>query len=213
MIVSEGSSSELLSSCESIAGRLTRDDIVILGFGSHDRDLHKFHSNLCISINMLYRASVYIVPVNHNPCFDEYQLCNSMKIWTRHFDRCNFVDLKRSFFYGKLYHTHSHYIKDICNKINIYIDFLEYKKQFLTFKNISKIRINNSESKQVRNKHNCSLISNEAPKRGTIPYYFRFMKRPQFQNLMASPKHNVGNQTKLICEPNATDSKFFRPAH
>lgn len=177
-IFSGAPSSEMLKSCKNISSNLSKDDIVILGFGSHDSDLNLFHSNLCIAINMLAKSTVYIIPVYHSPYFNENKLYKAMKLWIKHFENCSVIDYSDSVFSND-----SSLTNIICSKINLHIDYYEYKKQFLTFQNMRKLIKNNvkkgndmntiiNRSKKFFNNKN-----NQTPKKGTIPYYFKIINR------------------------------------
>lgn len=155
----------MLRCCQALSGHVTKDDIVILGFGTHDNDIHKFHSNLCIAINMLNKSKIYIVPVFRNLYFNEIQLFNCMKLWTKHFDKCTLIDIN-DFILCSDYNLK----KNICNKINLCIDYCEYKKQFLTCKNLRNLMKNNVREDNVK-------YTDILPKRSTIPFYFKVLNK------------------------------------
>lgn len=193
IILSDASSSEILTYCEQISKTISRDDIVILGFGSHDKDLHKLHSNLCIAINLLAKSTIYVIPINCSPYFNEFKLYKAMKMWTKHFEKCYILEYSNHLKYCNNFH----YLNFICNKINLCIDYIEYKLQFLTFKNINNLKLTNcknnnqtldftdirKKSLTFKNNNNLKLTNchynnqtldfTDIPKKGTIPFYFK----------------------------------------
>lgn len=176
-IFTGASSSEMLRCCENISKTLSQDDIVILGFGSHDNNLNRLHSNLCIAVNMLSKSTTYIVPVLHSPYFNEYKLYQAMTSWIKHFENCSVIDLNDSIFFND-----SGLTNIICKKINSHIDYNGYKNQFLTFKN-SRNLIKHNVKKDNKPTKYFDQKRPELPKKGTIPFYFTVANRPESRNV------------------------------
>lgn len=197
-IITEGTSSVLLSYCEKLKEKLSPDDVVILSFGSHDSNLHKFHANLCIAINMLSIASVIVVPIYSNPHFNARKLYVCMEIWLKHFDNCTLIN-----FYNINYNQYNSiqfYIKLITNKINYIIDYYEYKRKFLTFKNARNLTKNKCLPSLSQQQHEAV----DLPKKGTIPYYFSTIyKNPSKNTCHSSNINNYGDNS-------SNNSTFFR---
>lgn len=190
-IMTGATSTDILLECDNIAQKLTDKDSVIISVGSHDKDILRLHSNLCIIINKLNIASVFVTPVNYNPYLNEKMLNDSIKLWTRHFDRCNIIESKKKIA------NHSDYLNHICNKVNLCIDYAEYEKQFLTFTNIlGFINSNRQSPSDTRTK--------SLPKIGTIPYYFK---------LMNGKKHNkkIREEPETTQDSMSSPKTFFRP--
>lgn len=83
----------------------------------------------------------------------------------KHFDKCTLIDIN-DFILCSDYNLK----KNICNKINLCIDYCEYKKQFLTCKNLRNLFKNNVNEDNVK-------YTDILPKRGTIPFYFKVLNK------------------------------------
>ncbi|CAG5050905.1 unnamed protein product [Parnassius apollo] len=58
-IMPGATSEEILRNCDhSLLNELTENDFVIVGIGSNDKDLHRLHSDICILINKLSKATI-----------------------------------------------------------------------------------------------------------------------------------------------------------
>lgn len=198
-IKNDASSTDIITYCDVLQNDLTKDDIVVLGLGCHDNDIHVLHSNLCIAISKLNKASVLLVPVHQNRHFNERTLNHNLKLWTKHFDFCKFIDITGLFL------SKSDYLKYVCNKINICIDYKQYESQFLNRTSIKNyIRLSllhkyDSEKNHV-DKKKCEI------RPGTIPYYFQKSLPPK-SNLIEQTR-KAPDQVSLIT-PNT--KCFFRP--
>lgn len=135
-IITGGTSTEILEKCANISTQLTRQDIVILGCGSNDNDIHKLHSNICIAISKLNKATVLLAPIKSNPYLNEKKLNYNLKLWTKHFANCNFIDI------DVLYSRNNcdmDYITLLCSKVNIWIDYRQYEHEFLSINSLKNI--------------------------------------------------------------------------
>lgn len=182
LIMPGATSTELLVQCEKLLNKIKNNDIVVLGIGNNDNNLHKLHSNLCIALSRLCKVTVFIVPVIKNPYLNETTLNYHLKLWTKHFENCTVIE--SNFIYRK----NCHYINYICKKINICIDYIKYELEFLNFDCIRKHNMNKksmTEIKQIKNTEDVSpsivkIIQDQktdeecaSPKKGTIPYFFK----------------------------------------
>ncbi|KAL4718912.1 hypothetical protein ACJJTC_007919 [Scirpophaga incertulas] len=132
-IINDAPSTEFLSKCDSIQKCADKNDIVILGFGNHDDDIHKLHSNICITISKFSNSSVLLLPIRHNSCFNVAQMNYCLKVWTKHFDHCTYIDTDPFDFKNFLFKRHV-----LSKRINACINYMEYKKLFLNITNIKK---------------------------------------------------------------------------
>lgn len=159
-IIPEATSTEILNCCNNLKKHLTDGDVVVLGFGSYDNNMHKLHSNICIMLNKLKKASVILLPINRNPYFNELTLNYYIKLWTRHFTFCSHIDM-HCFYFNDI-----EFRKYLLDKISLCIDYIEYKKHYLSFETIR----NHNRQKQKKTEIN---QNDKLPKKGTIPFYFR----------------------------------------
>lgn len=164
VIMPGATSTELLNQCEKLSNKIKTGDVVVLGFGNNDKDLHIFHSNLCIALNKLCKVTVLIAPIIKNLYLNENTLNYHLKLWTKHFGNCTVIEFNLI--------KNSRYIKYVCNKINICIDYYKYKTDFLNFDCIKKHNVN---KKSVDDSIQIEKTEKETttPKKGTIPYFFR----------------------------------------
>lgn len=202
-IMTGATSTELLAHCDSIACKLSSSDIVILGISSNDCDIQKLHANLCILINKFSKATVFVAPVNRNHYLNEQTLNKAVKLWTKHFDNCNVIDMDCCCL------DDVDYLNNICAKLNLSIDYTEYETQFLTFSNIrAKLRKSTSLKKNIDENHSNTKLS---AKKGTIPYYFR--ARQPITTTHTRPENVPENTSEKTNEMNAAQSErleFFR---
>lgn len=130
---------EVLQYCDKVETTLTKKDTVVISIGNHDTSPHSTYSALCIALYKLRNTNVIVLPVIKNPSLNENLLNENLQLLCKNFDNCNFIALNSI-------HTNYHhknkknYVKEICNIINVAIDYSEYKLQYLTFENLIKNR-------------------------------------------------------------------------
>lgn len=190
-IMSGATSSEILEHCNNVESKLTCNDIVILGLGSHDKDINKLHANICIAISKFNKALVLLVPVNSNPYLNENMLNNNMRLWTKHFVNCKIIDMS---IFCNNYNYDMNYIVTLCSKINVFIDYRQYEQQFLSINSIKNhLRIS---STNIRIKNNSDVI----PRKDKITYYFKPIgnKNVVKSNKDHSNQENISVQNKTF---------------
>lgn len=160
LIKPQATTSQILKHCDSLERTVSDGDIVILGLSSHDSNPQLIHSSLCVALNKLKNARVYILPVSDSHYLNERMLNNNLKMWTKHFENCTFIDINY-----KLTGYKTDYINYICKKINLMIDSAEYELQFLSPKVIASRLKNIIISRKF-------IRTDNKLKKGTIPYYF-----------------------------------------
>lgn len=211
LILTGATSTEILAFCENVVSDLNNDDIVILGCGKNDRDIHTLHSNICIALNKLKSVSVFIAPVNYNPYLNCNKLNRNIKLWTKHFTNCTVIDMD-------YYNYNDSYINYFCSRFNVCIDYFEYKKQYLTPKSIKKhIKNAIAQSKNIVNKNIVKNSKKPPIKKGTIPYYF-IKEVEQTQLRPITPPNNIDKNnyfdsvatTKKPTNSGTNDKTFFR---
>lgn len=140
-------SSVVLNTCNNLIGTFKKDDIIVISVGSNDCNPYILFTNLCNTLNYLKDHKVYVINVKYNPSLNERKLNGELKLLIRNFDNCDFihVDYKKYNFPAKTAHLDS-----ICFKLNIEIDFLEYKTKFI--QNAFKKRSHVLKSKNYKQK-------------------------------------------------------------
>lgn len=201
-ILTGATSTEILDFCTGWSKDISENDVIVLGFGSNDRDVHRLHSNICIILNQLSKNVVYCAPINCNPGLNVKTLNDNLKLWTKHFDNCTNIDMKRFNL------SHKSYVNHLCDKINAGIDYIEYKVKYLTIKSLKQHILRPAPKKTNLNNHQTQKY-----KKGTIPYYFnknRLSKAPpsalNSQNNTSIPKQGSQND----CNNSSSKHDFFR---
>lgn len=171
-------SSQIQEYCCSIENNISEGDVVILGIGSHDSNPELLHKNVCIILSKLSKATIYLLPVLHNPCLNEKTLNNHLKLWSKTFKNCTYIDVKQN--RGHYHYRKFEYFHSICSTVNLILDSRAYKMQytcslkkacstFIKYRNLNK---HYSDIKKANQRD--SKVINE-PKKGTIPYYFKMI--------------------------------------
>lgn len=179
-IKSNAMSATVLEQCSTIEQNLSSEDVVILGCGGHDTNPSKLHNSLCIALEKLKKASVYIVPVAYSESLNEKTLNYHLKLWSQNFDNCKFIDFANCY-----YASRYDYLNYICNKININIDYNVYKMEFLSRKNELKTLQGDTLSQEdntFKLRRDIESCSTKHYKKGTIPYYFQSKPKTFFRH-------------------------------
>lgn len=140
--------------------------------------------------------------MNYNPYLNSRKLNRNLNLWTKHFVNCTIIDIS-------YYNHNDNYVNNICNKLNVCIDYLEYKKQYLTQQSLRR-HIKNAifQSKSIERKP-----AKVPHKKGTIPYYFS-RGPPQTQQQPKTRPNNIeiSEQIKTFTEtpsPIQPNKKIF----
>lgn len=208
LIMSGATSTEILEKCNSVLPGLNSNDVVILGCGSHDKDIQKLHSNICIAVNVLCKAFVLIAPVNSNPYLNEKMINYNLKLWTRHFVNCEVFDMS-VLFNNRRNNSDNNYITNLCSKINTWVDYRQYEKQFLSTNSIKKrIKMYSTQSQKKNND------INSIPKKGKITFYFKPTKKnsttPMVQDNSEDNNMKLCNHNNKEQKTGQTKEIFFR---
>lgn len=193
LIKPNANSSKVLECNDDVFGAASKDDIVLLCTGSEDTNPFNVIINLSIALDKLSHVSnVYVLPVLYNPYLNERKLNSSIKLVTRNFPKCKYLEFSNS------YTTKSAYLNAVCNKINSYINFIEFGAQLLQSGRINKNRNN--------------IVQ---PRKGTIPYYFKKCNdtsNPILLNTQMSNNKwgNINSSKKLQYNSNSNNNSFFR---
>lgn len=141
---------------------LTTDDIVILALGSNDKNPQLLFNNLYNILHKLKNNIVFVLGVQSNPFLNVFKLNNELKLILNRYDNCTFLDLT---YYNYKYDYNVKFRKNIdfiCYKLNIEIDYLRYKSEY----------IDNCALQVIRQKNLSDMSKKHVYKKGTIPYYF-----------------------------------------
>lgn len=130
---------EILKHCDKVENHLSRQDIVVLSIGNHDASPHHIYSALCIALYKLQNTNVIVLPVIKNKYLNEERLNMNIQLLCKNFDHCNFISMS-SIHTNYLKKNKANFVKELCNVINVAIDYSEYKAQYLTFENLIKNR-------------------------------------------------------------------------
>lgn len=181
-------SSQVLGSVKNNMSMIKKGDIVILAVGCNDNSSSNVLSPLKNTIYCLPCNNVFIMEIPSNLNLGTYLLGSlnlQLKGLSNKYSNVKFIEMTKN--YTKI---GSYYSKtDLSFKINIEIDFLNYKNNFLDYKNIKKnIHSKNPKikkgtipflfEKQIQRNRNqkARSLCNAVPK-GTIPYYFPAIKK------------------------------------
>lgn len=150
----EASTKEILRSCTSLI--LKNDDKLVLSVGENDINPISLTSELYNVLELFKNNNIIVLSVTRNSHLNTEMLNNQLKLLCSQYKNCNFIDINNN----KNYQLRNNYHRNLCYKINLAIDYFDYKKKYLTFTN-----------KQMRLVHN--NCKPDTPKKGTIPYYFK----------------------------------------
>lgn len=172
------SSMQISEYCGSIENGISEGDVVILGIGSHDSNPEILHKNVCIALSRLSKATVYILPVLHNPHLNENTLNYHLKLWSKSFKNCTLIDIPHNS-KPNYYYTRMMYLNSISKCVNFHVDSREYELQYIhslakarcTFIKNRGLNVQHSNKKKVKQCN--SGNKNGELKKGTIPYYFK----------------------------------------
>lgn len=181
-IMPNARSSQILDYCSKLDENLTKDDVLILGIGTYDKNPEQLCIDLCVLLSKLKTPQIVILPVLSNRYLNVKTLNNHLKLWTRGFENCLFLEDRDRIPIGN-----RGYLNSICFKINILLDSRQYEKQFL---NLESLRIL-LKSRHVETK-NPKNPSPHKHRKGTIPYYFG-AKTPAIseQKSISPPANNI----------------------
>lgn len=144
---------QILSSCNDICNSTNKEDIVILGIGSHDKNPYKILSELSVSLAKLNKTNVFVLKVQSNSFLNEQLLNQKIKLVIKNYPNCKFIE---SLYYKRNVNYYLNYSKDFIYSLGYNlcteIDNLNYKKQTIDGRR--------------------SIININHIKKGTIPYYF-----------------------------------------
>lgn len=175
----DASTGDILKSCDLYD--FSCDDKLILTVGENDCDPIKISSDLYTKINSLPQVHIIVTSVTFNRHLNEQKLNDMLRLICKRFPNCTFLNLDENIYQNNTLHY------NVCHKINLIIDQIDYNKKFLNFK--KQRPINHSSLKgtipyyfkkvthDITTKNSHTLTSSQdAAKKGTIPFYFKPIK-------------------------------------
>lgn len=159
---SEAPTEVLTSSCDAL--QLNQEDKLVLCVGEEDSDPQRLSHELYYILKRT-KASVLLLSVCKNRYLNEKCLNNLLQCVSNKFKHCHFIK-------PGLYNKHS-YIRNICSKINLAVDTIDYNNKFIPckgkgFRNTNTISYDSFEYKNPCKIHRQKTITEYFPTLKTI---------------------------------------------
>lgn len=116
---------DILTDIDSLLNVITKDDIIILAVGSNDKDPFLLYNNLCNAIYKLKRFNVFVTSVIQNRYLNVEKLNFGISRMIANYQNATFINIKLRNLGLKSY------LKELTFKINIEVDYLKYKHDFI----------------------------------------------------------------------------------
>lgn len=118
---------QTLIDSNNLSKTLQRNDIVIIGIGSNEKNPTKLYTELCNTLHTLKENKVFVVNILQNPYLNTYMLNNMIHLICKTYENCTYISLNQS---KSNIHSRRNYIKQLSHKLNIEIDYIHYIKSF-----------------------------------------------------------------------------------
>ncbi|CAG9783706.1 unnamed protein product [Diatraea saccharalis] len=166
----------------------------------NDKNPYLLFSELSIALYKLRHSKVFIINVQFNPYLKKDLLNYNIKLLTKNYPNCNFLEINTKNFLT----NRNHYLNQLCMKINCEIDYITYYNEYLAPQQIKKrllksMKLNNHLNKSKKNK--ITLIQK------TIPFYFR---KKVIDKLTVSPNDNFFRMQKSSCPISSEHSEHSK---
>lgn len=119
-------SRDILTSFNVLPESINEDDVIIFSVGSNDRDPYLLYSNLCNFLAKYKNCKCILINVMTNQNLNVKKLNNDLHMLSRKYDNCTFIDINTY-----KYNDFKTPLQKLTFKINIEIDFMKYKKEFI----------------------------------------------------------------------------------
>ncbi|KAJ2937339.1 hypothetical protein O0L34_g19220 [Tuta absoluta] len=106
----------------------TSNDVVVINVGDSDCNPTKICSELSYFLKCNTHPLVIMLSVKSSKYLNENKLNETLQLCSNTFQNCNFIDLSNC-------DNNRDFIRNLCNKINMFIDTKYYEKTFLGYKN------------------------------------------------------------------------------
>lgn len=138
-----GTSTQIISSCQSLSD-LNDSDVIVLSFGSNDKNPHKLYTNTCNILSKYKKNKIFLLSVHYNPYLNVKKLNYELESLAKHYINCKFIKID----YNRPIQLPL--VDQIATRLNSEIDYPEYietfiKKVYMLHKN----KISTSECRSV----------------------------------------------------------------
>lgn len=116
---------DILTNIEPLLDVITKDDIIILAVGSNDKDPFLLYSNLCNAIYKLNGFNVFVTSVFQNRYLNVEKLNFDISRMIKNYQNATFIHIELRDLGPKMY------LKQLTFKLNIEVDYLKYKHDFI----------------------------------------------------------------------------------
>lgn len=171
---------------------LKPEDKIIICLGENDRIVGSVLTQLKNVLTLFHKNSIIVLNVLRNDHLNVKKLNNSIKNLCKHY--------KNSYFTNSTYSG----APDIRKSINYIIDCEDYDRKYLNPVEIRKILVSSKLSFLSKTKSN-------APKKGTIPFYFKMINSEEVNNVTSIPSIKPKKGTiPFYFQPHTKNNTFFR---
>lgn len=137
MLKPYASCSQILTSLDSISNIITGDDIIILSLGCNDKNPYLLFTELCNALFKFKDYKILLLNVRQNRHLNYKMLNSELKLLVNNYKNCEFVDVSSDEKYSKNY-----LLNLTCFKLNVEIDYLKYKIDYI--ENVNKFKTLNN---------------------------------------------------------------------
>lgn len=123
-------STDILRSAHSLAGIVTKDDIIIISVGSNDKNPYVLFSNLCNVLFHLKQCTIILLNVCQNCYLNVDTINDNMKLFAKQYKNCKFIDIQRCDNEAVKFYNMSK-LNYIVFKLNIEINYLRYDHDYI----------------------------------------------------------------------------------
>lgn len=163
------STEEVLKCCDNFAPG--KDDKIILGIAENDSNPMKIMMELSNVLKRLQNTTVVVLKVSENKYLNVAMLNNHLKLICKNYSNCYFFDNSI---------TESFKTNSLCQKLNNYIDYLDYKHKYLISKNTNSKSSTKNNTNGSKKSHHNGIKNNLIQTR--IIDYFTISKQSQLQS-------------------------------
>lgn len=153
IIKPQAQSSDILTSLNSCV--INRDDVIVLSIGSNDINPYLLYSNVCNVLGKYDKCKIFVIKVRENRHLNIDKLNFELEMLTRNYDNCTYLTIDNN-----NYKDFRSYLQGLTFKINIEIDFLTYKKDYIDVGITKKSRVNVESNSKVSLNHSINIDQN-----------------------------------------------------
>lgn len=194
------SSKEILNTHAGLLTKLSSEDKIILCVGEDDCNPTNLFIELSAFIKIHCKPTIIVIGIQQNQHLNVTKLNNMLKLVCNNFEHCTYFDTQTLI-------DRNNYLPSLCHRINLFIDSLHYKKNYITLKRTN--NVNNLTSKSTVKHDNDKAKC----KKGTIPYFFNRMteKNKDVAKKITIPDYFPKiSKNVIVVNNNNDENKFFR---